>query len=458
MSDLEAFVNEFGTSPQNRMFSVVAPGRLSILGEHIDYSGYGVFAFAIEQNINIFCSVNNLKVFRLHNVDSKFSKKEVPINDMKIDPSNLHWTDYVVCGLKGVLYYCNSKIADGGDFHSLGVDFLVSGDIPLSAGLSSSSALVCASALAYATCCNLNLSSVELAEMCASNERYVGTQGGGLDQAACMLSEEGKALSIQFNPLSVETVSLPKGACFVVMNTLIAKWKAASPEYNTRVAECKLAASIIAVHQLGMNFEHSDFLTLGQIHKLLNLSYSEMVAIVNGSLKDNCSPDSIENDLGLSWDLIMSKFLNFPKDVKQFNLNSRSVHVYEEAERTEDCVHLCKLNPESLTDEQQLEKIGSLMNSCHASCQSLFECSCEELDELVSLSNKCGAYGAQLCGAGWGGCAIALVPSSNVEFFMTQMKEKYYNVDEYRKNNFDSSTMFVTKPSKGAHVNVIETK
>ena len=438
------------------LYFVKAPGRLSILGEHIDYSGYGVLAFAIEQEISVVSRVNSLNVLRIRNLDANFSELDVRCADLSIDPKNIQWTDYVLCGFRGVAEII-SKDNNNGDHlmsSTQGVDLLVSGRVPKSAGLSSSSALVCASALAFASCFGrMDISRTFLADVCAKCERYVGTQGGGLDQATCLLSEKGKALAIEFNPLKSECVSLPDGACFVVMNTLVAKSKAISPEYNDRVMECKLAASIIAKLKMGVGLESSSFLTLGEAQRKLDVSLDEMVSVAENCLqKRGYSREEIGELLDMPWNEIASQFPNFNKNLKEFKLKQRAIHVYNEAKRTTECINLCKNDDRKMTCEEKLKRIGTLMNECHTSCSQLFECSCDELDLLVKVGLAAGAYGVQLCGAGWGGCAVALVPLDSVGEFLSEVKCKYYDVDEYRSAQFDHNSMFVTSPSDGASV------
>ena len=86
----------------------------------------------------------------------------------------------------------------------------------------------------------------ELADLCAKAERFIGTQGGGMDQAIELLAVEGKAQYIQFNPIRTTSVELPSEACFVIANSLSESNKAAGSEFNQRVVECRLAAKILA--------------------------------------------------------------------------------------------------------------------------------------------------------------------------------------------------------------------
>ncbi len=109
-----------------------------------------------------------------------------------------------------------------------------------------------------------------------------------------------------------------------------------------------------------------------------------------------------------------------------------------------------------MSADEKLARLGQLMSECQDSCRDLFECSCEEMDLLVRKGLDAKAYGVQLCGAGWGGCAIALVPQTISDQFMKDLKETYYDIDEHRRNNFSTQALFVTSPNHGASVQVIQ--
>lgn len=152
-------------------------------------------------------------------------------------------------------------------FPKLSLTLLVDGDIPPNAGLSSSSALVVAAALTVAKAAGFEISKVsdllplpfpipppaiplslqlEMAQLCAHAERYIGTEGGGMDQAVSLMAEAGKALLVDFGPpLTTQAHQLPTEVRFVVANSLVEVNKAAGNEFNQRVAECRLAAKLL---------------------------------------------------------------------------------------------------------------------------------------------------------------------------------------------------------------------
>ena len=102
-----------------------------------------------------------------------------------------------------------------------------------------------------------------------------------------------------------------------------------------------------------------------------------------------------------------------------------------------------------------LQKLGDLMNESHYSCSVLYECSCPELEELVKVCRDNGALGARLTGAGWGGCAVALVKEGIVPQFILNLKETYYKsrIDRGVINQKDLGLyVFASKPSSGAAI------
>jgi galactokinase len=132
--------------------------------------------------------------------------------------------------------------------------------------------------------------------------------------------------------------------------------------------------------------------------------------------------------------------------VKQFQLYNRILHVFSEAERVYKFRDNC-----SDPSENVFQKLGDLMNESHFSCQNMYECSCEALDELTEICRKSGAYGSRLTGAGWGGCAVSLIPKDKLDEFLDNLKKFYYS-----KNNISyesiSNVAFATKPSDGVYI------
>lgn len=244
----------------------VAPGRVNLIGEHIDYEGYSVLPMAIERNIKIVFQIvhNKTTISMKNNNDQEFKDFEIE-NDpsVNIDLSNINWASYFQCGFIGAWRDEHQTLKGKLPF---GLNILVFGDIPLASGLSSSSAMVVASTMVckhaavwymerYPQNCgdqfkyaikdvdNMNA----IADLCRKAEKHIGTMSGGMDQAASCLSQQGCAQVIHFDPLHTELVSLPEKAVFVIADSLTKSEKAhtAHIHYNFRVVECMLATKVL---------------------------------------------------------------------------------------------------------------------------------------------------------------------------------------------------------------------
>ncbi|XP_055926334.1 N-acetylgalactosamine kinase-like [Argiope bruennichi] len=433
------FENCFGTMPS---FFARVPGRVNLIGEHIDYCGFAVLPMAIEQDIIVAVKINDKKLLNLANFDSKKYKNfSTSTGDIKIDISSPQWYHYFLCGYKGILEKC--KIDD------TGMNVLVTGNVPPSAGLSSSSALVCASALATTFAHRISLTKWQLASICAESERYIGTQGGGMDQAIGFLAESGTAKLIEFNPLRTYNVPLPADVVFVVCNSCVAMNKAATSQFNRRVIECRLATKVLAKKH---GFEWRNVEKLAELLVLLQKDNYAMISVVEHDLpqksytrKDLCSILEVTD---AEFTTILSENT---KHLEEFQLLNRAKHVFEEAARVRKFKSTCDRG------NNEVEELGRLMNESHKSCRDLYECSHPVLDELVQTALTAGAVGSRLTGAGWGGCCVSLVKKNQVTEFLETVRKNFYEkrVKEYPEINVNSA-LFVTKPSGGAAIYTLQ--
>jgi len=436
---IRALVSDFDSNyecpPQ---FVARVPGRVNLIGEHIDYCGYAVFPMAIDQEILVAVSTNQSSNLELSNQDSKFQDHSCNILNFSIDKGVPHWYKYFLCGIKGI--FESLKIDD-----PRGMKARVLGAIPPSAGLSSSSALVCAAALAFAHVNNVAFTKQELADCCAKSERYIGTEGGGMDQAIAMLATKGTAKLIEFNPLRAHDAKLPPGAVFVICHSLAEANKAASSHFNCRVMECRLAAKVLArLHGV----EHSRITRLADIQSALNKTLPEMALEVQRCFHDDpYDKEEIAKLLDISVSELETGILSEnTRDVPQFKLKQRALHVFEEANRVWKFQEVCNSGSEC-----SLKELGQLMFDSHSSCRDLYECSHPQLDKLVQLSkNRCS--GARLTGAGWGGCIVALVPEEGAQSYIDYLKENYYKDLPSALNRNLDEVIFATQPGAGAAI------
>jgi len=430
------FEASFGCLPE---YVIRVPGRVNLIGEHIDYCGYAVHPMAIDQDIIVGVKTiesGKLEIKNLNNEKyAEFSMELLQKIDISTDKIN--WWSYFLCGLKGV--YEDMKVVN-----PVGIQVLVSGCIPPSAGLSSSSALVVGSSIVAVVSNKLEVERSELANLCARAERFIGTQGGGMDQAIELLAVAGQAKLIEFNPLVAHDTKLPEGSVFVISNSLQEKNKAASNEFNSRVVECRLAAKLIA-KQLLQEGEWKEINKLRDVQVASGKSLQELVNSVSDLLpKEIYTRLDVLEELGINDEELRKDILTGnTQELQTFKLQQRARHVLSESNRVYRFREVCH----NKAGEEGLQELGELMTASHNSCRYDYECSADGLDKLVDLSLKNGALGSRLTGAGWGGCTVSLVAESRVEEFLAALKAEYYTGVE----NVDSA-IFVSKPSGGARV------
>ena len=214
---------------------VRAPGRVNLIGEHVDYMGFSVLPMALTKDIVMAVGTAPVRegekaVVTVANLDEEFPTESFPVDPSHgIDRDGGHrWSHYFQCGYKGCFDSLATTDASGGGKpgqhvqHPVSLRVVVKGTVPRGSGLSSSSAFVVASALATALANDVvdTFTRTSLAETCCRCEWYIGTMGGGMDQSISCLGESGMAKHVQFNPLRASSVRLPPGGIFVISNSL----------------------------------------------------------------------------------------------------------------------------------------------------------------------------------------------------------------------------------------------
>ncbi|XP_073851875.1 N-acetylgalactosamine kinase isoform X8 [Macaca fascicularis] len=347
----EMFNSKFGSIPK---FYVRAPGRVNIIGEHIDYCGYSVLPMAIEQDVLIAVEPVKTYTLQLANTNPLYPDFSTSANNIQIDKTKPLWHNYFLCGLKGIQEHFGLS-------NLTGMNCLVDGNIPPSSGLSSSSALVCCAGLVTLTVLGRNLSK------------------------------------------------------------LLAKYK---------------------------NLQWDNVLRLDEVQAKLGISLEEMLLVTEDALHpEPYNPEEICRCLGISLEELRTQILSpNTQDVLIFKLYQRAKHVYSEAARVLQFKKICEEAPENM-----VQLLGELMNQSHMSCRDMYECSCPELDQLVDICRKLGAQGSRLTGAGWGGCAVSIVPADKLPGFLANVHKAYYQRSDGSLAP-EKQSLFATKPGGGALV------
>jgi len=496
----EAFASKYGGFPS---FIVRAPGRVNLIGEHIDYCGYSVLPMAIEQDVTMAvlrvarCRSDGTlhpdgNLIEISNVNPAYPDASFPsvgIPEIVVAESGPSWHQYFQCGYRGILESLPLT-------SSIGLRILVDGSIPPSAGLSSSSAMVCCSALAtlwanagfdvmsgqFKDSRGREVDRKWVADVCRVSERYIGTQGGGMDQAICMLASAGMAKRVDFDPLNVVDVRLPVDAVFVIANSGVKANKAAFADFNVRVVECRLAARMLARHLRLENWmEMTKLRTVQEAGRKTTEAMEHLVKTVLHPTPYQKHELMRDLDFESKSDFDSQCLTANTRHVTEFRLHQRAAHVFQEAQNVLRFQELCHFHsaPENSGggsggggsrggggERSEAEtagrsatglaaQLGAWMNASHESSRVQYECSCEDLDRLVQICRRAKAshlgdlcYGSRLTGAGWGGCCVSLVKKEGVAEFVDFIRNEYY----IPRGLDHSNAVIVSAPSDGAAV------
>jgi galactokinase len=490
---LQTFKSTYGHDAE---FVARSPGRVNIIGEHIDYSLYSVLPMAITADCLMAISTSSSSEetsnssaisLRLSNVQSsKFPSREFKVShdNIEIDSKVHEWTNYFKCGLKGALELL--KIKQGSGFRPRSMNVLMDGAVPSGGGLSSSAAFVSASALAVMFANGeKEIDKTELTELAIVSERAVGVNSGGMDQSASVFSTRGSALYVSFVPsLTARPVSFPKTQpelSFVIAQSFVAADKQVTGPvcYNLRVVECSLAAAYLnaALNKtsnplppdsgpLGISLRGFHNAYFGISPKTLDEQLAELVDVTKSILtkEEGYTRDEIAEVLKISKSELEKRYEStFPVRAEKFKLRQRALHVFSEALRVQEFLRLLE-QPESFlardagdSTETYNKKLGDLMNETQDSCRELYECSCPELDELCTIARRAGAYGSRLTGAGWGGCSVHLVPADKVDAVRSAWEKEYYAKMELTAEQKEKAVV-VSRPGSGSALFVVENR
>jgi N-acetylgalactosamine kinase len=434
-----------------------APGRVNLIGEHTDYNGLPVFPMAVDRDIAAVFSPRADRQIILANTDPSFPERSFEIQELIPAYSTGDWGNYCKAAVQGLLDFHRQKHRDADRFSGFEATF--DGDIPVAAGMSSSSALVVLSALIFLASNGLELHTtpsgrLELADLLARAEQYVGTQGGGMDQTISLMGQSGHAVKIDFFPLRTRSAPLPEKYSVVVADSLVkaAKTAEAMDKYNRRSIECRLAAAVLKkIFSDTFGRDVPIFLFADLKEEKLAVPDSEIWRISDTTFhEDPYSLGEIAAILGQTVEKTAQLYckrrdgsiFNEPED--GFKLLQRYRHVIEEGRRVEQSVHAL--------ESGDILHFGELMNQSHSSCRDLYEISCEELDRLVEFAREAGAVGARLTGAGFGGCTISLVQDEKVESFIKKVTNTYYQDYLKREDREYRSMIFPCRAAGGAAV------
>lgn len=403
-----------------------APGRIELLGGHTDYNGCPVIPMAIDKDIVVAASKRTDRKIVIQSVEPRFPKREFIIERQISSFPAGDWGNYVKAAVQGLVDHYGQKNHPTKTF--AGFNLTVSGNIPAAAGLSSSSALVVVSALTFLHINSLQFKKLALAQLLAQAEKYVGTQGGGMDQTISLLGRANQVLKIEFNPYAITEIPLPPDFQIVAAHSLVyaPKTESAMDKYNRRAIECRLATALIN-HYFKRTFQREfQILLIGDLtEEKTGLADKEILGHCQTALIEKIyTYQTVAGILELDIAAVQQKYCLrrdqsvFPEPADGFKLYARFYHIFTEWKRV--------LMAAGKLTEGNLIEFGRLMNESQASSRDNYELSIPEIDQLVSLSRKNGSLAARLSGAGFGGITLHLMRKSQTQQFIEQLRDEYY--------------------------------
>lgn len=359
----EVFAQTYPEAGEPRVF--FAPGRVNLIGEHIDYNGGHVFPCALTLGTYAAAAVRGDRKLRFYSTNfAEDGLIECSLDDLKNDPAH-GWANYA----KAVVW----AFAQHGWGIPAGLDVVCIGDLPAKSGLSSSASVEVVMGTLMMDLFGLPVTQKENALMCQFAEnRFIGVNCGIMDQFSSAKGEKDHALFLNTATLECRTVPLDlAGKELIIVNSNV-KHELASSAYNERRSQCEQA--------------------LAEINK-----------VRPAAALCELTPEEFEAVQGAITDPVVLK---------------RARHAVTEEARTRAAVDALEAG--------DIAGFGKLMNASHASLKEDFEVSCEELDVLAETAQTLpGVCGARMTGGGFGGCTVNIVEEDQAEAFIRELGRIY---------------------------------
>lgn len=357
---LKFFRDKTGSSSGERFF--FSPGRVNLIGEHIDYNGGLVFPCAIDKGI--YAAVKKNSTGKLNLFSANFPSIQGSFNPEELGYNKNHeWMNYPKGVLKSIFEMTGVKS---------GFDIAYYGDIPNGAGLSSSASIELLTAVIADSMLDLKLSMHHMVQLCRDVEnKYIGVNCGIMDQFAVGFGKKDRAILLNCETLDYSYIPFETGEWTLVITNSNKRRELADSKYNVRRMECESALKKLNTH-----------------------IYAENLCRVG------------ENELELHKNLLTEdEYL-------------RALHVITENQRTIEAAEALK--------KGDLKHFGELMNTSHLSLKNNYMVTGKELDTLaLNAQKKDYVCGSRMTGAGFGGAVISLVKKDSVEGFKSDLGKIY---------------------------------
>lgn len=366
------FYDEFGEDPS---YIVRSPGRVNLIGEHTDYNDGYVLPMAIDRAAWI--ALRPRADNQVLAISTDFNQRRQFALDRLPRPAEVAWIDYLI----GVAWALQER-----GCAPRGWEGIVSGDVPIASGLSSSAALELATARAFYAVSDFQWDAAAMAKvsMAAEND-WLGIKTGIMDPMISAAGIENRALLIDCRSLETYSAPLPPRTAVIIMDTGTRRGLVDS-EYNQRREQCETAARCFGLPALR--------------------------------------------------DIDVTAFNRRAAELEPL-IRKRARHVVYENDRT--------LRAREAMNAGDAAALGQLMNESHISLRDDFDVSSQALDIIVSCASaETSCYGARMTGGGFGGCAVALVKADSAADFVNSVRKCYTAATKL------TPALYVSQASRGA--------
>lgn len=445
---LQTFLRKYG---DKKVVITRSPGRINLMGRHIDHRGGGINVMAIDRDMVFVAAPRRDDTVNIANVDPAYADRRFSIGEtLNLAPHDT-WLDYL--GDARVVEALKESQGDWSNYVKasvlraqletpvplLGMDMVACGNIPPAAGLSSSSSIVVAVMEAVVSLNCLNIPDRKFIELCGEGEWFVGSRGGAGDHAAMKCGKRDSIVHLSFKPFEVgETVGFSDKYAVIVANSMLQAKKSgnARDTFNAKIAAYEFV--LMMIKRAYPQYDLREFRDLARIRpqtEIYRMLKSIPETMTRGGVK-MLLPEYKER---------LEQIFSSHAEPKVYDLRGVALYGIAECVRADQLMDALRVGDYRLVGEMmKISHNGDRVGDVRVTDELLdrliaeevdislqcgaYGCSTEQIDGMCDLLNATdGVLGSEIVGAGLGGCVIALVEKEKAEAVISVLNEGYYD-------------------------------